>query len=79
MERKLVSEKELLSFLNSELKSTGQGENCYFESLTRLRVDDRNGCNWAYANIKGSNEASHTCPPDAEKIVAAAREKYNLK
>ena len=79
MQRKLVSEKELLSFLNKELKNTGQGESCYFESLTRLKVDDRNGCNWAYANIKGTAGSAHTCPPDAEKIVAAAREKYNLK
>ena len=79
MQRKLLSEKELLSFLNKELNNTGQGENSYFESLTRLKVDDRNGCNWAYANIKGSTGSANSCPPDAEKIVAAAREKFNLK
>ena len=74
-----MSEKELLAFLNSELKKTGQGDKCYFESLTRLRVDDRDGCNWAYANIKNIAESGNTCPPDAEKIVSWAREKFNLK
>lgn len=79
MEKKLVSEQELLSFLNSELKKTGLGENCYFESLTRLRVDDRNGCNWAYANLKSSDKSALTCRSAADKIVDNAREKYNLK
>ncbi len=79
MERKLVSEKELLAFLNSELKEAGQGDDCFFESLTRLRVDDRNGCNWAYANIKNISGNDNICPPAAEKIVSSARNKFNLK
>jgi len=79
MERKLVSEKELISFLNVELQKAGQHENCFFDSIVKLRVDDRTGCNWAYAKLKGLPEAGDSCPPDAEKIVNKARAEYNLK
>ncbi len=79
MERKLVSEKEILSYLNMELQKAGQHENCQFESIVRLRVDDRTGCNWAYANLKGIAGASKVCPADAEKIVNEARAGFNLK
>jgi hypothetical protein len=78
MERKLVSEKELLSLLNTQLRNTGENEHCYFESLVRLRVDDRTGCNWAYANLKGLTGAATICPTNAEKIVTRARAEYNL-
>ena len=79
MERKLLSEKELLAFLNTELRKSGQLEKFYFESLVRLRVDDRNGCNWAYANLKGQCGAPGVCPTDAELIVDKARTEFNLK
>jgi hypothetical protein len=79
MERKLVSEKEILSYLNMELQKAGQHEICQFESIVRLRVDDRTGCNWAYANLKGIAGASNVCPADAERIVNGARAGFNLK
>jgi hypothetical protein len=79
MERKLVSEKELLTFLNMELRKTGQHDDCHFESLVRLRVDDRGGCNWAYASLKDNGATGRPCPPDAEKIVTRARAEYNLR
>ena len=43
MERQLTTEKELLFFLNTELKKAGFEEGLYFESLVRLKVDDRDG------------------------------------
>jgi len=79
MERKLVSEKEILSYLNMALQKSGQHEDCHFESIVRLRVDDRTGCNWAYANLKGMAGASKVCPVDAEKIITKARAGFNLK
>ncbi len=78
MERRLVTEKELLSFLNAGLKEAGFGEGLYFESLVRLRVDDRNGCNWASANLKGCDPPG-SCPVGAERIVTGARDRFNLK
>jgi hypothetical protein len=79
LERKLVTEKELLSLLNTRLRQSGENEHCYFESLVRLRVDDRTGCNWAYANLKGLSGADTICPAAAEQIVTRARAEYNLK
>ncbi len=79
MERKLVTENELLVFLNSELKKAGHHEDCHFDYLIRLKIDDRTGCNWAYANLKCSASSANACPPYAEKIVEKARSQFNLK
>lgn len=79
MERKLVTEKELLALLNAALKRTGKHGNYYFDSVVRLRIEDRTGCNWAYAHLQGSASVSKSCPPAAEKIVNKARTEYNLK
>ncbi len=79
MERKLVSEKEILSYLNVELQKAGQHEDCQFDSVVRLRVNDRTGCNWAYANLKGMAGASKVCSVEAEKIISKARSGFNLK
>ncbi len=79
MERKLVTENELLVFLNSELKKAGHPEDCHFDYLVRLKLDDRTGCNWAYANMKCDGIPENACPPHAEKIVAEARAQFNLR
>lgn len=79
MNRKLVSETELISFLNAELHKLGQLENCFFASIVRLRVDDRTGCNWAYAQLQGSADNGPASPPGADRIVHKARAEYNLK
>ena len=78
MERKLTTEKELLYFLNAELQEAGLGEELYFESLVRMRVDDRDGCNWASANLKGCDPPG-SCPAEAERIVSGARARFYLK
>lgn len=77
MDRKLLSEKELISFLNRELHKTGPPEDCFFDSIVRLRVDDRTGCNWAYAKLTGSD--ADNLPAGADKIVHRARSQYNLE
>lgn len=78
MERTQVTEKELLSFLNKELQKAGQHEDSFFESVIRMKIDDRTGCNWASAVVK-SSEGMEVCPPDAERIVNEAKAKFNLK
>jgi len=79
MERTSVSENELLSFLNKELQKAGQEANCRFESIVRMKIDDRTGCNWASATIKCTEQTGKGCPPDAERIVNAAKARFNLK
>jgi hypothetical protein len=79
MERKMVTEHELLAFLNQELEKAGHHEDCHFDYIIRLKVDDRTGCNWAYANMQCAGASEKICPPSAENIVAAARELFNIK
>jgi hypothetical protein len=79
MERKLVSEKELLCFLNTELKKTGQHENCRFDSVIRMRIDDRTGCNWASATLQCGEELGNICPLDAERIITEAKARFNVE
>ena len=76
MERKPLSEKELISFLNRELHQTDPPEDCFFDSIARLRVDDRTGCNRAYAKLTGSD--TDNLPAGAGKKVHRARSQYNL-
>ncbi len=79
MERKLVSEKELLCFLNKELQKAGQHENCHFESIVRMKIDDRTGCNWAASTVQCNEGIGNICPPDAERIVTMAKVKFNVR
>lgn len=79
MERKFVTENELLSYLNKELAKKGQHADCHFDSIVRMKIDDRTGCNWASATIKGSAAVGHLCPPDAERIVNEAKMMFNVK
>ena len=78
MERKLVSEKELLCFLNQELKKTGQHEDCRFDSIIRMKIEDRTGCNWASATIQCREGIGNICPTDAERIVTGAKTRFNI-
>lgn len=75
----MITEQEVLSLLNQALRKTGNHQNHYFDSIVKLRIEDRTGCNWAYANLTGSNGTSNLCPPEAGKIVTRVRAEYNLK
>ncbi|MGV1100823.1 hypothetical protein ACUUL3_15605 [Thiovibrio sp. JS02] len=79
MERTLVSEKELLSYLNKELQRAGQLEECRFDAIVRMRIDDRSGCNWASATVCCGQATGNVCPPAAERIVNEAKKRFNLK
>ena len=80
MERTLVTETELMSYLNNQLHKNGHNKNCYFDYLIRLKIDDRTGCNWAYANLScDCKDNDKVCPTDSEKIVTNARAMFNLK
>ena len=79
MERTMVSEKELLSFLNKELRNIGQHENFRFDSVTRMNLEDRTGCNWSSATIRPTGGKGNICSTDAERIVIEATARFNVK
>lgn len=79
MERKMVSEKELLSYLNQELQKIGQLENYRFNAIVRMKIEYRSGCNWASATIQSCEGKEAACPLAAERIVDEAKARFNVK
>lgn len=83
MERKLISEEELLSILNSQLSKYEECKDCRFDTPPLKLVElDKDGCNWSTINMRCSGippEISKICRSFAERIVFEARKKYNIK
>jgi hypothetical protein len=79
MERKEVSEEELLMLLNAELSKHNEMNQVVFTSIERLAEPDGAGCNWAKAHVKSSRVPHYVAAPVTGQIVAEARKKYNLK
>ena len=76
--RKLVSEEELLKLLNSQLAEDEDCRDCRFTSIERLAEEDKDGCNWYMATLRCSGVPGQVCMPTATRIVARAKEKYNV-
>ena len=79
MERKEVSEEELLILLNADLSKHNEMSQVMFTSVERLATPDRTGCNWSKAHVKSSRVPHHVSAPITGEIVAEARKKYNVK
>jgi hypothetical protein len=79
MERKQVTERELISLLNEELRNYEECNNCQFTSIMKLREHDSTGCNWSSANVRCSGVPGEICRPFAERVIAKAKTKYNVK
>ena len=47
MERKLVTERELISLLNKERQKYKECRTCQFISVFKLAEYDETGCNWS--------------------------------
>jgi hypothetical protein len=79
MERKLVTEKELISLLNEKLRDHEECNNCQFTSILKLREHDSTGCNWSSPRLRCSGVPVEICRPFAESVIANAKTKYNVK
>jgi len=79
MERKLVTEEELIAVLNQELHKTENPEDYRFENIIRLVDKDKDGCNWSEVFVRGSGVPVKAVLPLADRIVHEAKKKYNLK
>jgi hypothetical protein len=78
MERKEVSEEELLGLLNSELSNHSDMRKVSFVSVERLPKPDSTGCNWSTARVKSSGVPHYISAPITGTIVAESKKKYNL-
>ena len=79
MERKEVSEEELLVFLNAELSKHNDMNKVSFTSIERLAEPDSTGCNWSKAQVRSRGVPHYVAAPVTGGIVAEARKKYNVK
>lgn len=79
MSRKLVSQEELTSIINSALKSSafadGDCRKCHVSGFYRLIEPEADGCNWELPNYSGPKEYADT----VVAVVAPFRSLYNLK
>ena len=78
MARKVVSEQQLISFINDALKSSdslgGDCRGCSVHGVYRLVEPDAEGCNWDLGHFSGPNE----CRGAVAAVVRPIRVAYSL-
>lgn len=80
MARKLVSDEELLSWMNAELNKEGDFPDCRFEApIYWLKLPASNGCNWSIPHVRCSGTPASACRERASVVAAEAQTLFNLK
>ena len=79
MKRILVSQDDLLNWMNSRLAEYEECNDCRFTSVLRLREEDDYGCNWSTANLRCSGVPVEVCQPIARRIIYQAMLKFNIE
>lgn len=74
-----VSQDELLEWINLELSKYEECNDCRVTSVVRLKGEDENGCNWSSKNLNCSGIPADVCSPVANKVIAHAKMRFNLK
>jgi hypothetical protein len=80
MAREVISKRELISILNSELSKYEECKDCHFDGILKSEEEDEDGCNWIGANVKlrCSDEPDVRCRSFISKVLSEAGKKYNL-
>lgn len=79
MSRQFVDEDWLRNYLNTEIHRYEECAPCQFGGIMRLRGTDGSGCNWSSPCLRSSGQPSEVCLPFAQRVVAEAMKKFNLK
>jgi hypothetical protein len=79
MERKVITEAELIEWMNNELHKVEDFKDCKFTSVLRLADKDEIGCNWSDPNIRCGGTDNLICEESAKKIVSKAREIFSIE
>ena len=79
MSRQFVSEEWLHDYLNAEIHKYEECVPCEIGGIMRLRGTDESGCNWSSPGLRSSGQPSEVCLPIAQRVVAEAMNKFNLK
>jgi hypothetical protein len=90
MARQLLKIDRLLEIMNNELSQFDTCVECRFKSIIPRGDADEVGCNWSHANLNcrgypaavGQPAAlckpATVCQPAAARVIAEAKEKYNV-
>jgi len=79
MARTLLSEADLLGWMNTELSKHEQCNGCSFTSVLLLQEEDNDGCNWSVANLRCSGVPAVVCSPAADHVVVQAKARFNVQ
>ncbi len=79
MKRTLISQEDLLEWLNLQLAKHDECTDCRF-TYVQKQEEDEGGCNWfADYSLKCSGVPGDICEPIANQLFTQAREKFNVK
>ncbi len=79
MDRKDVSDQELVEIINDELKKHEKCEECRVNGIMSLTEPDPEGCNWSEPYVTCSGTPAEICQPIAAQVISKLRAEYNLK
>lgn len=79
MERKIITETELIKWMNNELHKEEGFKDCKFTSVLRLADKDESGCNWSDPKIRCSGIPADVCQERVAQIASDARELFNIE
>ena len=79
MPRQELTQPDLLNALNKELAAYDTCADCRFTSISKTRDCDETGCNWSGANLRCSGQPADVCREAADRVIAAARERFNVR
>lgn len=78
MTRKVVTEAELLAWINRELHKNEDYKDCEVTSVTRLVGVDEIGCNWSNPNFQWHGMPGAVRLQAAVPVIERAREIFNI-
>lgn len=77
--RHLVTSEWLRNYLNTGIHRYEECAPCQFGRIMRLQETDESGCNWSPPYLRSSGQPSEVCLPIAQRVVAEAMKKFNIK
>jgi hypothetical protein len=78
MSRTIVSQEELIKWMNSKLSEYRECVTCHFSTVTRLTEQDAEGCNWSPSWLQCSGKPVAECRPIANQVAEEAKKLFNL-
>ena len=79
MTRKIVSEQELVSWINSQFKKTESCDSVTISGVYKLKnPEENNGCNWSSSSYRTGGSPKEICNDIVSGIFSEASEAFNV-